>query len=60
MIEEELELERRIDDEYNVVNRYYAAKRLHPNIPFYLQDENGETYEFGWDLIYQYIATLTQ
>jgi len=55
-----LELERRIDDDYNVVNHYYAAKRLHPNIPFYLQDENGETYEFGWDLIYQYIAKLTQ
>ena len=60
MTEEELELERRIDDDYNVVNHYYAAKRLHPKIPFYLQDENGETYEFGWDLIYQYIAKLTQ
>ena len=59
MTEEELELERRIDDDYNVINHYYSAKRLHPNIPFYLQDENGETYEFGWDLIYQYIAKLT-
>ena len=43
MIEEELELERRIDDDCEVVNHYYIAKKLHPNIPFYLQDENGET-----------------
>ena len=28
------------------------------NIPFYLQDENGDTYEFGWKLIYEYIANL--
>ena len=59
MTEEELEEERRIDD-YNVINHYYKAKRLHPNIPFYLQDERGETFEFGWSLIYQYIAKLTQ
>ena len=44
----------------NVINHYYRAKGLHPNIPFYLQDENGDTYEFGWSLIYQYIAKLTQ
>ena len=42
----------------NVVNQFYAAKRMHPNIPFYLQDENGETFVFGWDLIYQYIKNL--
>ena len=60
MTEEELEEERRIDDDYNVINHYYKAKRLHPNIPFYLQDERGETLEFGWSLIYQYIAKLTQ
>ena len=60
MTEEELEKQRCIDDDYNVVNHYYAAKRMHPNIPFYLQDENGETFEFGWSLIYQYIAKLTQ
>ena len=60
MIEEELELERRIDDDYNVVNHYYIAKRTHPNIPFYLQDEMGNTYEFKWELIYQYIDKLTQ
>ena len=36
MTEEELELERRIDDDYNVINHYYRAKRLHPKIPFYM------------------------
>ena len=51
MSEEEKEEQRRIDDDYNVVNHYYAAKRMHPNIPFYLQDEMGNTYEFKWDLI---------
>ena len=60
MNENQLEIERCIDDDYIVVNNYYRAKILHPNIPFYLQDENGDTYEFGWDLIYQYIAKLTQ
>ena len=60
MTEQELEEERRIDDDYNVINHYYKAKRLHPNITFYLQDERGETFEFGWSLIYQYIAKLTQ
>lgn len=58
--EEELEEQRRIDDDYNVVNHYYSAKRRHPHIPFYLQDENGETFEFGWSLIYQYINNLSQ
>ena len=50
--------QRRIDDDYNVVNHYYRAKMMHPNIPFYLQDEMGNTYEFKWDLIYQYIDKL--
>ena len=59
MNENQLEIERWIVDYYNVVNHYYRAKILHPNIPFYLQDENGDTYEFGWDLIYQYIDKLT-
>ena len=58
MTEEELEIERSVDDDYNVINHYYRAKHLHPNIPFFLQDENGETYEFGWKLIYQYIQKL--
>ena len=60
LTEEKLEKERCIDDDYNVIAHYYAAKRIHPNIPFYLQDENGETFEFKWDLIYQYIANLSQ
>ena len=60
MTEEELEKERHIDDDCNVVAHYYRAKMLYPNIPFYLQDENGDNYEFGWSLIYQYIAKLTQ
>jgi len=60
MDEELLEAERWIDDDYNLVNHYYRAKRLHPDIPFYLQDENGDNYVFGWDLIFQYIAKLTQ
>ena len=55
-----LEKERYIDDDCNVINHYYKAKTLHPDIPFYLQDENGETFEFGWGLIYQYIFRLTQ
>tara|TARA_R100001594_G_scaffold137585_1_gene180752 strand:- start:407 stop:619 length:213 start_codon:yes stop_codon:yes gene_type:complete len=58
--DDELEEQRRIDDDYNVVNHYYAAKRRHPDIPFYLQDENGETFEFKWDLIYQYIKNISQ
>jgi len=60
MTEEELEYQRCIDDDYNVVNHYYIAKTLHPDIPFYLQDQNGETFEFGWSLIYQYIEKLSQ
>ena len=59
LTEEELEKERYIDDDYNVVSQYYSAKRMHPNIPFYLQDENGETFEFGWSLIYQYTANIS-
>ena len=58
MTEEEREEQRRIDDDYNVVNHYYRAKMMHPNIPFYLQDEMGNTYEFKWELIYQYIHKL--
>ena len=60
MTDEEREEQRRIDDDYNVVIHYYRAKMMHPNIPFYLQDEMGNTYEFKWDLIYQYIAKITQ
>ncbi len=59
-MKDSIEEQRCIDDDYEVVNQYYRAKRLHPNIPFYLQDEKGETYVFGWDLIYQYIGKLTQ
>ena len=59
MTDEEREEQRRIDDDYNVVNHYYRAKRHYPCMPFYLQDERGETYIFGWDLIYQYIGKLT-
>jgi hypothetical protein len=58
--ETQLELERHYDDDCEVVNHYYIAKKMHSDIPFYLQDENGETFEFGWNLIYQYIAKLTQ
>ena len=60
MTEEELEDQRCNDDDYNVFNHYYRAKRLHPTIPFYLQDENGQTFEFKWDLIYQYIGKLSE
>ena len=60
MTEEELEKERWIDDDCAVVSQYYSARRMYPTMPFYLQDENGETYEFKWDLIYQYIAKITQ
>ena len=51
MNENELENERWIDDDYEMINQFYTAKRMHPNIPFYLQDDNGETFVFGWDLI---------
>ena len=57
---DELENERWIDDDYEMISQFYTAKRMHPNIPFYLQDENGETFVFGWDLIYQYIKNLTE
>ena len=60
MNENELESERWIDDDYEMISQFYTAKRMHPNIPFYLQDENGETFVFGWDLIYQYITKLTE
>ena len=60
MNENELENERWIDDDYEMISQFYTAKRMHPDIPFYLQDENGETFVFGWDLIFQYIAKLTQ
>ena len=56
MTEEELEKERWIDDDYAVVSQYYTARRMYPTMPFYLQDENGETFVFGLDLIYQYIG----
>ena len=58
MTEEELEFEREIDDDYNVISHYYSAKRRHPNIPFYLRNERGNTYEFGWNLIYDYISRV--
>jgi hypothetical protein len=58
--DQELESERCIDDDYHVINHYYRAKMTHPNIPFYLQDERGETFEFKWDLIYQYIGKLNE
>ena len=60
MNENELENERWIEDDYEMISQFYTAKRMHPNIPFYLQDENGETFVFGWDLIYQYITKLTE
>ena len=60
MNENELENERWIDDDYEMISQLSTAKRMHPNIPFYLQDENGETFVFGWDLIYQYITKLTE
>ena len=60
MDEELVEAERWIDDDYEMISQFYTAKRMHPNIPFYLQDENGETFVIGWDLIFQYMAKLTQ
>ena len=60
MDEELLEAERWIDDDYEMISQFYTAKRMYPNIPFYLQDEKGDNYIFGWDLIFQYIAKLTQ
>ena len=60
MNENELENERWIDDDYEMISQFYTAKRMHPNIPFYLQDENGEKFVFGWDLIYQYFTKLTE
>ena len=60
MDEDLLEAERWIDDDYEMISQFYTAKRMYPDIPFYLQDENGDNYVFGWDLIFQYIAKLTQ
>ena len=58
MTEEELERERWIDDDYTMINQYYYFRSLYPNMPFYLQDEKGDTYEFKMYLIYQYIGKL--
>ena len=55
---DELEKERWIDDDYVMINQYYMGKIRYPNLPFYLQDEKGDTYEFKWDLIYHYIGKL--
>ena len=60
MDEELLEAERWIDDDHEMISQFYTAKRMYPDIPFYLQDENGDNYVFGWDLIFQYMAKLTQ
>ena len=60
MEEDLLEEERWIDDDYQMINAYYKSKRRYPDIPFYLQDENGETYEFDKTLIYQYIGKLNK
>ena len=60
MDEELLEAERWIDDDHEMIGQFYTAKRMYPDIPFYLQDENGDNYVFGWELIFQYIAKLTQ
>ncbi len=60
MSEDQLEKERHIDDDHAVISQFYTAKRRYPNIPFYLQDENGDTYEFGWKLIYEYIAKVNE
>jgi|TARA_B100000902_G_C27057351_1_gene787271 hypothetical protein len=60
MNEDQLDKERCFDDDCEVVSQYYRAKKMHPHIPFFLQDENGDTYEFGWDIIYQYIANFTK
>ena len=35
------EEQRRIDDDYNVVNHYYRAKMMHPNIPLWLDGGAG-------------------
>ena len=58
MTEEQLEKERCIDDDYAVISQFYTAKRRYPTIPFYLRDERGNTYEFDWSLIYQYIGNI--
>ena len=60
MDEDLLEAERWIDDDYEMISQFYTAKRMYPDIPFYLQDEKGDNYVLGWDLIFQYIAILTQ
>ena len=60
MDEELLEAERWVDDDYEMISHFYTAKRMYPDIPCYLQDENGDNYVFGWELIFQYIAKLTQ
>ena len=54
-----LEKERYIADDCHVINHYYVGKRVYPNLPFYLQDENGDNFEFKWDLIYQYISNIS-
>ena len=40
MDEELLEAERWIDDDHEMISQFYTAKRMYPDNPFYLQDEN--------------------
>ena len=47
MTEEELEKERWIDYDYAVVCQYYTARRMYPNMHYYLKDEKVQTYVFG-------------
>ena len=57
MTEGEIERERCVDDDYNVINHYYRAKYWHPNIPFFLQDEKGESY-YGTNKLYRFDVSI--
>ena len=42
MNENELENERWIDDDYEMISQFYTAKRMHPNIPFICRMRMGK------------------
>ena len=56
--ETQLELERHFDDDCEVVNHYYIAKKLHPDIPFYLYSNEGDEKEVACESMEQFMSVL--
>ena len=59
MTEEQLEKERHIDDDYECCSITSIVLSVGTQIFHSISKmKNGDTYEFGWKLIYQYIENL--